>query len=134
MKKAIPNQPKISVSWTEIMKLTEVLASKIEKSGIKFSNICGIPRGGYITAVLLSHRLNLPLVEVIEIGKNTLIVDDINDTGDTLKNLSIWWGELENKTAVFYERCSTKLHSEFVGEVLTDNWWIVFPWEVEKDD
>ena len=36
-----------------------------------------------IPAVLISHELGLPFV--LHPGKNTLVVDDINDTGENIK-------------------------------------------------
>ena len=40
-------------------------------------------QGGLIPAVMLSHRLKIPLVKG-DIGPDTLIVDDICDSGETL--------------------------------------------------
>ena len=45
-------------------------------------SVMGLPRGGLIPAVMISHELGIPLV--INPTKNTLVVDDINDTGHTL--------------------------------------------------
>lgn len=54
--------------------------------GQNFDSVYGIPRGGLVTAVLLSHRLNLPLkLKIEELNGKTLIVDDISDSGKTLE-------------------------------------------------
>ena len=48
----------------------------------RFSGIHGIPRGGLVLAVSLSHRLELPLLATPQPG--CLIVDDVFETGRTL--------------------------------------------------
>jgi hypoxanthine phosphoribosyltransferase len=70
---------KIYLSWDIIETLVDVLAMNIKKSEI--DSIMGLPRGGLIPAVMLSHKLNLPLV--FEPTEKTLIVDDICDSGET---------------------------------------------------
>ena len=51
---------------------------------IKFSSIYGVPRGGLCLAVALSHKLNIKITQ--NPMKNSLIVDDIFDTGLTLNS------------------------------------------------
>lgn len=46
-------------SWSAFGKDIETIASTLQ--GYKFDEIYGIPRGGLIIAVVLSHRLELPL-------------------------------------------------------------------------
>ena len=48
-----------------------------------FVGVYGFPRGGLCLAVALSHSLCLPLLD--EPKNNSLIVDDIYDTGYTLE-------------------------------------------------
>jgi hypothetical protein len=61
---------KISVSWWDMTDLIKDLAEKIPFEVPLVDSIYGIPRGGLIPAVMLSHKLGLPMVETI--GKNTL--------------------------------------------------------------
>ena len=49
----------------------------------------GLPRGGIIPAVLISHEIGVCLL-YLHPGKNTLVVDDINDTGETLSKANTW--------------------------------------------
>ena len=48
---------------------------------LKFQ-VYGIPRGGLIVAVLVSHKLGIPLITSLRdmYGKKFLVVDDIVDT------------------------------------------------------
>ena len=51
----------------------------------KFEGVYGFPRGGLCLAVALSHSLGIPLLD--EPKNNSLIVDDIYDTGYTLEKV-----------------------------------------------
>ena len=51
---------------------------------MKLSGIYGVPRGGLCLAVALSHKLDIQLIE--SPCKNSLIVDDVFETGITLSN------------------------------------------------
>ena len=74
------------IDWGEIDSLIFRLMYQIKESGLKFKNIYGVPRGGLIPAVILSHKLNIPLVKG-DIGPDTLVIDDICDSGETLDKL-----------------------------------------------
>ena len=84
--------------------------------------VYGIPRGGLIPAVMLSHKTGLPLVDTI--GANTLIVDDMTDSGVTMDKMpGLYTAVLFHKphTSVFTPNVYSKLHE--------GNEWLVFPWE-----
>ena len=88
-------------------------------------SVMGLPRGGLIPAVLISHELDLPFV--LHPGKNTLVVDDINDTGETLsKAPGAYWAVLHNKPTSKFKDC---IYAKEVGEQ-----WIVYPWEREDSE
>ena len=73
---------KVYLEWSEIHELVNILCKKIITEYPNIDSVMGLPRGGMIPAVLISHELGLPFV--LHPGKNTLVVDDINDTGETL--------------------------------------------------
>jgi hypoxanthine phosphoribosyltransferase len=78
-----------------------------------------------IPAVLISHELGLPFV--LHPGKNTLVVDDINDTGETLsKAPGAYWATLHHKSTSKFK------HNFYAREVLDQ--WIVYPWEREDSE
>ena len=70
----------------------------------------------------LSHKLKINLIS--EPKKNSLIVDDIYETGDTLNN----YKDIEG--AMFFVLIS-KIKPTWWNTVITSetNEWIVFPWE-----
>ena len=73
----------IYFSWTEFDKSVDYIAKECKT--FKLEGIYGIPRGGLCLAVALSHKLNVKLVTKPK--KNSLIVDDVFETGLTLNNL-----------------------------------------------
>ena len=52
---------KRQVSWSEINRLLDVIQSQIKQSGTRFEMIAGVTRGGLVPAVMMSHRLSLPM-------------------------------------------------------------------------
>ena len=111
---------KVYLSWDDINILVEDLCQTIASSGAEIKSITGIQRGGLIPAVMISHKLHIPFVS--RINKDTLVVDDICDTGETLKNtIGVYTATLHYKpTAIF----TPDFYSKEVGTE-----WIVYPWE-----
>ena len=54
---------KFFLTWENYLRLIDNLAYRIKKSGIKIDYIYGPCRGGYIPAVILSHKFNIPIVK-----------------------------------------------------------------------
>jgi len=112
------------VSWKRVQKAIGKIARWAKKHS--FTEVYGLPRGGLVPAVMLSHALKIPLL-----GGNatmrgtTLVVDDIADTGKTLLKFT----NKECKIAtLFYKKHSITKPDFWVYE--KKKAWIVFPWEV----
>ena len=107
-------------TWSEFDKSVEHIANKCKF--LKFSGIYGVPRGGLCLAVALSHKLKINLIS--EPIKNSLIVDDIYETGMTLKKLK----DIEGATffVLFSKKKPTWWNSVNISK---NSEWIVFPWE-----
>lgn len=93
----------------------------------QFKNVYGIPRGGLVVAVKISHLLGIPVVlSVREIGIATLVVDDIVDEGDTLSRFldSLHFGVM---TASLYIGPNPKIKPDLF--LCKKTGWVVFPWE-----
>ena len=69
------------LSWHDFDRAVETIAASCREA--EHSGIHGIPRGGLVLAVALSHRLELPLLEQPEPA--CLVVDDVYETGRTLE-------------------------------------------------
>jgi len=86
------------------------------------NGIFGIPRGGLVLAVALSHRLDLPLLRDAQPG--CVVVDDVVETGLTLapyqhlpdSRVVVWVSKVEPR---WWQAVETT-HSSA---------WLVFPWE-----
>jgi hypoxanthine phosphoribosyltransferase len=109
---------KIYLTWENVEDLILILVEKLKSEN--YNSIFGIPRGGLIPAVLLSHKLNIPITETI--NENTLVVDDISDTGITLN------GKYKNTATLHYRTTSIYKPTHFASELFSDD-WIVYPWE-----
>jgi hypoxanthine phosphoribosyltransferase len=125
------------IHWDEITFLTSKLSHKIITSDLKFKNIFGLQRGGLIPAVILSHELGIPMAKG-DIGPDTLIVDDICDSGETLDKLikkyqTLYSFPFNLKTAVLHYKPQTScFEPTFYSELYLSDYWLVYPWEKEN--
>ena len=113
-------------SWKEVEDLVDILHSNIIESHFKIDHIYGIPRGGLIPAVLLSHKMNIPLTNYMY-TKNTLIIDDICDSGKTLEDVLS-----DNPTAVLHYKSHTSRSTpDLYASKFNSDDWIIYPWELK---
>jgi len=91
------------------------------------NSIFGIPRGGLVPAVYLSHLTGLPLVDFIEKEDKPLIIDDIIDSGKTLEP---YYKEGYTIASIYYHKQSVFEPVIWVYEKKDD--WIKFPWETNE--
>ena len=107
-------------SWSEFDKSVEQIANNCRFK--EFSGIYGVPRGGLCLAVALSHKLKIELIS--KPIKNSLIVDDVYETGITLTTFKSIEGAMF--FVLFSKINPTWWNTVYVSE---ENEWIVFPWE-----
>ena len=115
--------------------------------------VLGINRGGCIPGVYLSHRIKTPhevldirlrdhtakpnltvLEKAFAFQKKILIIDDINDSGDTFQYILDHFGKHEEriKFAALIHNKPSKVKLDYQGYEInksTNPAWIVFPWE-----
>ena len=110
----------IHFTWSDFDRSVIHIADKCKL--LEFSGIYGVPRGGLCLAVALSHKLKINLIT--EPIKNSLIVDDVYETGITLNN------HKDIEGAMFFVLFS-KIKPTWWNTVYVSNksQWIVFPWE-----
>tara|TARA_R100001163_G_scaffold18817_1_gene16616 strand:+ start:134 stop:577 length:444 start_codon:yes stop_codon:yes gene_type:complete len=142
------------IPYDEIGILARVIARRVQDSN-DVSHVVGLARGGLIPATIISYALDVPLLSygissykgskktdsfyinqalnLVDLPRNAnlLIVDDICDTSDTMKYIAnkISLAGIKYSTACI---CTKKEHTEWLdhyGVVVSDNKWIVFPWE-----
>ena len=119
---------KKKITWTEFDECVSSLEQMLKGTKNLAKNIYGVPRGGLIPAVMLSHRLDLPLITQQRlITKETIVVDDIIDTGKTIQRL------LKKKkpfalVALWYHP-KAKVVPDYFARLKATEDWLVFPFE-----
>ncbi len=139
--------------WSKIDEAIWTLVDYVRKD-YHVDIIVGIARGGLIPAVRMSHimddilmrvmdvkfytdiekhtetpEITVPLTEPIK-GKNVLIVDDVADTGKTLKVVRedlVAKGAKEVRIAVIAKKPQSIVDPDYY--IFQTGQWIVFPWE-----
>ncbi len=151
----------IDYSYSDFYNGIERIVQQIKESNYEPSYIVGIVRGGAIPAVYISHRLKLPVVMVhwntrdetqwgnesncwipedINNGDKILLVDDIVDGGDTIKELLNDWNssisdelEVDNiRIAAMYYNTAQDVNVDYFDQSINreeDKRWVIFPWE-----
>lgn len=120
-------QYKHYISWDEIHRLVRILADKVRHDLPNIDSIYGIPRGGLVPATLLMHELDLKWSNVML--PNTLVVDDICDSGKTIKDsIGIYTATLYTKQSAIAQPTISAV------TLLNESQWLVFPWEKKDAD
>jgi len=127
-------QPVRIVSWEEYQTMVDKLAAMLCSSEMLFQMpqmfLWGIPRGGTIVAISISH-FNEQLFGYWKENPLTygncsdlVIVDDIVDSGDTATPY-----HKKFPVASLFVRGFSSFEPDWYVEKLEDNTWIKFPWE-----
>ena len=144
-------------SWTTIYRLVHKLVDDIQRSKFNPDIIVGISRGGWIPARIISdllenrHLANVSVEFYMQLGetkcepiitqpvsvsvrnKKILLVDDVADTG---KSLKLVYSHLKRKGAseikiasVYFKPWSIVIPDYYNKETQL---WIIFPWEIQE--
>ena len=118
------------ISWNLIDEAVTDIAFNIKNTNKDFKGVYGIPRGGLILAVMLSHKLDLPLImSKDELDENSIIIDDIADTGKTLLDFV----KYESYVVTIHEHEQSLIKPDYSVLDKGDK-WIVYPWETEDSE
>ena len=123
------------LDWKLIEEAVESLALDIEKSDFDYQAVTGLPRGGLVPAVMLSHRLSVPFFfndDNSDQYTNFILVDDICDSGKTLEKYSNYKDNI--KTATIHYKLTACYEPDFWYEIASDVEWLVYPWEREDSE
>ena len=122
---ALKTSDLICLSWDDVEKSVNDLCNKIRFDQLNIDSVTGIARGGLIPAVLISHKLGLPYTDVIL--PNTLVVDDICDSGVTLEKAPGVW------TAVLHYKPHTScFQPNMWADIHEGDEWLIYPWETNN--
>ena len=121
---------KCFLSWKWVDEQLNEIGDILE--GVEIEFVSGIPRGGLIPSVMMSHAFGFKYISYSsakllpsDLRKKTLVIDDIADTGHTLKEAV----ELKFITSTLAMRVGSVAMPRLYGELITDQRWLVFPWE-----
>jgi len=121
------------VSWSEIDSLITILSDLIRKSTRSFSTITTLSRGGLIPARLLADHLGIKkiLVDPTTISSDSLVVDDIFDSGNTFKKIQSLVDDSSRLffVTLFARRGKQYPHQLVYAKQTNDDGYIVFPWD-----
>lgn len=117
----------MDISYNKLIDDSECLGRLIQEGGIEsgYKSIFGIPAGGILPAFVIAQILELPLVEEPEMG--TLIVDDLIDSGNTLKP---YIDEGYDCAVVYRKKSSPEIESYYCHEF--EDEWINLPHEKKE--
>ena len=117
--------------WNWVDEQIDKIGEKLEGFEIP-QFITGVPRGGLIPAVLMSHKFNIPFIGLEaaktlpgDLKKKILVVDDIADSGNTLAQIQ----RHNFRTATLARRYSSSFTPTITGIDILDDHWLIFPWE-----
>ena len=143
----MPDVKKEIISYQQYNIRIHQLCEKLES--LKPNVIIAIPRGGLAIGLHISHYLDcdnlftMPInEEVIQVlsrqfeNSNILIVDDVCDSGETLKyivNLFNNYDITNIKTATIHVKPRRSFQPDFYVTEVPDNCWLVYPWEFDTD-
>ena len=127
---------KYYMNWEEYDKCLDEMAEwvldnfyNMNLQQLEVGAINGVPRGGLPIAVSLSHRLGIPIILDYEQQYPPtgvlLVVDDIADTGHTLKDFD---KEKNNVICTLHYNKKSITTPHFFCIDNNDK-WIVYPWE-----
>jgi xanthine phosphoribosyltransferase len=139
-----------TVSWDQLHRDSKALAWRLmEKNPLK--GIVAITRGGLIPAAIVARELDCRMIESTSIitydeetkgepvvakpptaagdGDGWLVLDDLVDTGTTLKVVRQLLPKAHYAT-VYAKPAGKPLVDTFITEVSQDT-WILFPWDTE---
>ena len=121
------------VTWEQVGDYIKNVADIINGSEENYKGIFTFPRGGLVLGVMLSYKTGLPLVTAP--CKDCIIIDDICDTGITMKKYSdlkhdknYFLTSMYIKDDQLTKNGIYKCDINYAYKVKTNN-WIVFPWE-----
>ncbi len=145
------------LSWESFGKAIRELAGQVVDSGYRPDLLLSITRGGLVPAGAISYAIGIKNLHIINVefytgvaerlpmpvllppvpagvalsGQRILIVDDVADTGETLRTVHDFCAGhvAEARTAVLYEKPHSLVKCDYVWKHTSE--WVSFPWSSE---
>jgi len=150
----LTNERYLYLTWMDVQRLSEKLADQIAESGFRPDIIVAVSRGGFDPARILSDELNIRSLASLQViyyagvnerndkpqvkyplnadisGLNVLVVDDVADSGSSLKVVKDYidnLGPREVRIATLHHKPWSTFEPDFYAE--SADKWIIYPWE-----
>ncbi len=148
-------------NWEYIYSLCREVATQIKRADFEPDVVVALARGGWfagrclcdflglddLTSLKMEHyvgtaeasgepTIRYPMPEGSVEAKNVLIIDDIADTGGSIKRADEYVTDRNAaavRTATLQLLQTSEFEPEFVGERLDDWTWVVYPWNFIED-
>ncbi|MGC8581309.1 MAG: phosphoribosyltransferase [Thermoplasmata archaeon] len=149
-------------TWSDIDQWVDKITKKIKKSDFKPEVVIALTRGGWVPARIICDHLIIKELYAIKTehwgltatrdgsaklrdkisvdltNKKVLIVDDITDTGQSLKlamDHVYRHSPSVLKTATLIHISHSSVEPDFYAELMKEeNWrWVIFPWNYRED-
>lgn len=140
---------KIYISWEEFHQHTKELSQKLKLRG-KYNKIIAVSRGGLIPAGIIAYELDIRNNEAVNfssydndeqrktediefeahvghVDENTLVIDDLADSGRTFEVLRKYYPNATFVTVYAKQKGSNQV--DIYAKDMPDE-WIVFPWDI----
>lgn len=151
----LPHEKGFHISWDQIHRDSRALAWRLDGKGPQdgaWKAVIAITRGGMAPAMIVARELDIRTVDTISVksydhqkqseavvlkspdmdlmgdGEGVLIVDDLVDTGKTLKVVKELFPKAHIAT-VYAKPEGRPMTNTFITEVSQDT-WIFFPWDM----
>lgn len=148
------NERYLYLTWMDVQRLSEKLADQIAETGFRPDIIVAVSRGGFDPARILSDELNIRSLASLQViyyagvnerndkpqvkyplnadisGLNVLVVDDVADSGSSLKVVKDYidnLGPREVRIATLHHKPWSTFEPDFFAE--SADKWIIYPWE-----
>ena len=151
---------KIMPSWSDVEDWCDNICTNVSMAEIEIDMVIGISRGGLIPATMIAHMLDVKRVGSFQLASYdstlkgaiqdledrnhlmtsiasaayALVVEDIVDTGDSMKYLRKRFNHKSTKCA--YAALAVKTYKapietwpDFYSHDCTSETWVQFPWE-----
>lgn len=148
------DSPREILTWEAFGQAAQELAQAVVDSGYRPDLIMSITRGGLLPAGAISYAMGIKNLHIINVefytgvntrlpmpvllppvpsaidlsGQQVLIIDDVADTGETLRMVRDFCAEhvAVTRTAVLYEKPQSVVKCDYVWRRSSE--WISFPW------
>jgi hypoxanthine phosphoribosyltransferase len=148
------------ISWAMVQQMCQRLAGLVRASDYNPDIVIAIGRGGYVPARLVCDYLDIMALTSIRIehylsgsdrqeqtiiryplctdirNRNVLLVDDVNDSGETLAVATQYLQGLEPReirTAVMQHKNSSNFAVDYCARKVIKWRWLIYPWAVNED-